>query len=56
MAKFNIKITDVNGDTHIYTDPYNIIVNNDTIKVDYEDKSVDHNPDLVYEIVIKPNR
>lgn len=56
MAKFNIKIVKDNGDVDIYTDPHNVIVNDETIKVDFEDQSVDHDPDQIEEIIIKPNR
>lgn len=55
MAKFNIKIVKDNGDIDIYTNPHNIVINNDTVTVDYEDNSVTHDPDQIDEIVIKPN-
>lgn len=55
MAKFNIKIIKDNGDIDIYTNPYNIVINNDTVIVDYEDKNVNHDTDQIDEIVIKPN-
>ena len=53
MTKFNIRIIKENGDVDIYTDPYMIEINEDTVKVDYEDKSVDHNPEEIDEIIIK---
>ena len=56
MTKINIKIIKKNGDIDTYTNPYMMEVNEDTIKVNYEDKSVDYNPDEVDEIIVKLNQ
>ena len=56
MAKFNVEIIKDNGDIDVYTHPHCIEINDETIKVDYDDKSVDHDPDQVEQIIIKPNR
>lgn len=54
MTNFEIKIVEENGDINIYTDARKIVVNEDTIAVDYEDTNAVHNPNDVHEIRIKP--
>ena len=55
MIKFNIRIIKNDGSIVTYSDPYKIEINEDTIKVDYEDKSADHNLDQINEIIIEVN-
>ena len=56
MNSFRVKITEDNGDMHIYTEATKIEIVNNQIKIDYEDQRVTHSMDQTDEITIKNNR
>lgn len=55
MNNFRIKITDDNGDMHIYTEATKIEIVNNQIEIDYEDQHVTHSMEQMDEITIKTN-
>ncbi len=56
MSKFNVKIVEDDGNTHIYTEASKINIVEDIISVDYEDERAIHQLDKADEIIIKTNR
>lgn len=56
MTKYLVRITDDEGDIHIYTDASSIEVNENSVDIAYVDGDALHIPDRVDEIVIKPSR